>query len=199
MTQQPKEKYLVTRLDIDIEPKETLYFVGTEEKSICSCEEISDALMIANSLNANSRPHPAPAVNRNKDGKLTLTYDEYSLAEHDAAIARQAREDVLKEPRDCATCNNNHNAINYVREMQSCTRRIVNKRRMDDLKECCPNCRSMGKFTFNENKCRGYHGHCEQCSCNRFNWWHAKCNCRIIEEYDEQQKGGKRNELPKAC
>lgn len=101
---------------------------------------------------------------------------------------KAARERVLGEPRDCATCNNNQNAIKYVRIIQSCTAMVAKKRRMDDLKESCQHCRSMGKFTFDENKCRGYQGHCEQSYCSRFNWWHAKCNCRIIREYDEQKE-----------
>jgi len=32
------------------------------------------------------------------------------LSKHDTATAAKAREDMLKEPRDCATCNNNKNA-----------------------------------------------------------------------------------------
>jgi hypothetical protein len=64
------------------------------------------------------------------------------------------------------------------------------EKQMNELKECCHNHDKMWnwdhkKFEFEPNKCRGYHGNCETCTCSKFRWWHAKCNCKIIREYDE--------------
>jgi len=89
--QQPKE-YVTNSKDIEDIQRFLFDLVTNEDLNYRHdlFERASDA--IKRTL---SRPHPAPAVNRNKDGNLTLTYDEYSLAEHDAAIARKAREDVL--------------------------------------------------------------------------------------------------------
>jgi hypothetical protein len=110
--------------------------------------------------------------------------DNYELLE-------KIRSRIISEPeacRDCATCNNKQNAERYVKRMNACTTRVNRKKRMDDLKEGCPNCRCNGEFKFNEEKCRGYKGYCEQSGCHDFCWWHAKCNCKLIREYDKQKE-----------
>lgn len=110
-------------------------------------------------------------------------------SEHDKELAAQAREDVLQEPRDCATCSNKGNAAKYVKRMQACTMRVHMKKEMDERKECCQERCKMGtweRFEFNPKVCRGYNGNCRQDGCRNFRWWHAKCNCPIIREYDKE-------------
>lgn len=119
--------------------------------------------------------------------------------QHDAAIRKDEREKVLGEGRDCATCCNKHNAEKYVNRMKACSQRVFAKRKMDECKQYCHNRSSMliqGKsintltweFEFAPAKCRGYNGDCEQQTCRHFQWWHAKCSCPIIREYDKQKE-----------
>lgn len=110
------------------------------------------------------------------------------VQEHEKSEAARAATLAERENRDCGTCPNNHNAKKYVDTMRSCTITVSKKRKMDELKSGCSRCRSNGVFTFDENKCRGYSGCCEQSGCRNFVWWHSKCNCRIIREYDEHKE-----------
>jgi hypothetical protein len=89
-------------------PNELLSITREELERCCSQMSAAGYKVSANYVEAmvlsRSRPHtpaaPAtpnnfPTVNRREDGELTLVYDYGSLIEHDAAIRKAEREQVL--------------------------------------------------------------------------------------------------------
>jgi len=183
---QPKE-YIITEEDIQILEDSFGVTMIMPRSRPHTCNIMTCAKAIDECLDP--RPHTPVAPDCDNCRKVHyLEQNGIALMDMIKEQNITIRNQTLAEPRDCATCNNKHNAAKYVKRINACSMRVHMKKEMDNLKSCCPECRCNGEFKFDEIKCNGYSGRCKKSSCKDFRWWHAKCYCKIIREYDEKKE-----------
>jgi len=97
---------------------------------------------------------------------------------------------AIQQPgqQECSTCPNKENAESYVMKVRSDIRKAEYRKEMDQLKKCCSECNHNGQFVFSEKDCNGYSGGCEDTHCKDFEWWHSKCRCPLIRQYDRKKR-----------